>query len=152
MIWALFKCRVADGSQGEFQTALATSTDGIHFTKYGLVLGRSITPEGGWNNYDGGGTFSESTVYYEAGTFYLFYYGKAGSLCQIGLATSKDGYHFTLYNKNPVLTDMPVAQPGFFAKFGTGAETYWLYYMYWPSGDGSAYTNLAFSPGINLGE
>jgi len=91
------------------QIGYATSTDGIHWTKYSPnpVLSGSGTP-GAW---DYGGV-REPSVVKLAGIYYMWYagwdgssYGASGSaIWKIGLATSSDGIGWTKSPSNPVLT------------------------------------------------
>ncbi len=88
---------VREGSIG-----LATSPDGIHWTKHSenplLVPG----PPGSWeqNSAEGAKVIKVDSV------FHMFYDGHDPVLSafQIGYATSRDGVHWTKYSGNPVLT------------------------------------------------
>jgi predicted GH43/DUF377 family glycosyl hydrolase len=77
-------------------------------------------------------------VVYRNGKFDMLYRGQSGAGSQIGLATSTDGYHFTQYAGNPVITgdDAAGSAPGaedprlyeldgtyytFFTGFGSGS-------------------------------
>lgn len=44
------------------------------------------------------------SLFYESGTFYMFYSGRSGSGTSIGLATSTNGTTFTKFAGNPILT------------------------------------------------
>ena len=60
-----------------------------------------LTGGTGWDHH-----LTSKYVISHNGTYYLFYTGSAssgGSHPQIGLATSKDGVHYTKYSKNPIL-------------------------------------------------
>ena len=65
------------------QIGLATSTDGIHFTKRGPIFAPSGVP-GTFDSHHAG----TPSLYKEAGTWYLFYHGHDAVDVQIGLATA----------------------------------------------------------------
>ncbi len=86
---------VREGSIG-----LATSPDGIHWTKYPgnplLVPG----PSGSWEQ----NSVEAPTVVKVDSVFHMFYNGHDPALnFQIGYATSKDGVNWSKYGGNPVL-------------------------------------------------
>ena len=79
---------------------LATSADGLHWSKYPdnpiLLPGYS----GAW---DDAGVMA-TTVIYEGGSVYRMYYqGSSGEYANIGYATSGDGINWEKYSHNPVL-------------------------------------------------
>ena len=80
---------------------LATSPDGITWTKYGNnpVLAAGT----GWDQAIGcGGVYFDGTIYH------MWYHGAApGQPTVIGYATSSDGINWTKYAGNPVLTSSP---------------------------------------------
>jgi uncharacterized repeat protein (TIGR02543 family) len=83
----------------------ATSSDGIHWTKYAgnpvLVRGRN----GGWDDFNIG----YDTVFHN-GTHYLMWYvaqQSVDTLDRTGIATSIDGVSWTKYAHNPVLVSGP---------------------------------------------
>ncbi|MFH1237794.1 MAG: LamG-like jellyroll fold domain-containing protein [Candidatus Aenigmatarchaeota archaeon] len=93
--------RVGGEYGGIYAIGLATSTDGIHFTKY---AGNPILEENPANAWEGGFVWSPSVIY-DNGVFYMFYTARHDNLVNevIGLATSTDGYHFTRYSNMPVI-------------------------------------------------
>lgn len=85
-----------------YNTAYATSTDGINWVKHGLVL---TTGAGKWDSLYCG---ARSIVKYD-GLYYLFYEGKGlDTNWDMGLAVSRDGSTFTKISvEAPVLTSTP---------------------------------------------
>ena len=72
-------------------------------------LDQPVLSPGGPGEWDAAGAFNP-TVFYEDGTFYMFYRGnkipappEGPPASSIGLATSPDGIHWTKYLGNPVL-------------------------------------------------
>ncbi len=87
---------VREGSIG-----LATSPDGIHWTKYAENPLLPPGPPGSWeqNSAEGPKVIKVDSV------FHMFYTGHDPALgFQIGYASSPDGIHWTKYSGNPVLT------------------------------------------------
>lgn len=78
---------------------LATSTDGINFTKYGTVI--PVGSSGSWDRYN-----ANTCAWVENGTFYMLYEsgGPGTAFWKTGLATSSDGYTWTKYESNPLTT------------------------------------------------
>jgi hypothetical protein len=75
---------------------LATSPDGINWTKYSgnpVLSGTS-----GWEFQ-----IVATSIIKKDGTYYLYYYGKNSPEYKIGLATSTDGINWTKYSGNPIL-------------------------------------------------
>lgn len=88
---------------------LATSTDGVQWTKY---HGNPVVAEGGpgaWDAY-----YVEAPgVAYKDGIFYMLYNGRPTLDIQyIGLATSTDGINWTKYYGNPVFSPQSGAWDG----------------------------------------
>lgn len=81
---------------GNWHIGLATSTDGLNWTKYSepVLYGTS-----GWEFQ----IASASVIKYD-NTYYLFYTGRNLPHLSIGLATSSDGVNWTRYSDNPILT------------------------------------------------
>lgn len=81
---------------GESRVGLATSTDGINFTKYPNPV---LYPMG--QEYNVGA----ATVLKINNTYYMFYNARSGSSSslKIYLATSADGINWTRYSGNPIL-------------------------------------------------
>ena len=76
---------------------LATSPDGVAWTPVGLVV--DVGAAGSWESLKVG----RPSVFYDDGTFWLWYDGQDGAVRSAGLATSKDGVHFAKHPGNPVL-------------------------------------------------
>jgi predicted GH43/DUF377 family glycosyl hydrolase len=76
---------------------LATSTDGINWTKYAgnpILYGTS-----GWEYQ-----IIPAAIIKINDTYYLYYYGRNLPEYRIGLATSTDGINWERYNGNPILS------------------------------------------------
>lgn len=74
---------------------LATSTDGVHFTKRGLILDKNSS---GWERVNIG----TPDLYKVGNTWYLSYHGYDGTDCQIGMAYGTDLFNLTK-RSNPVI-------------------------------------------------
>lgn len=98
---------VGDGTKGlDGDIGLATSTDGVNFTKQGVILYHDRT---GWENINIG----TPTLYRENGIWYLHYHGYDGTTCQIGVASGPDLMHLVKYSGNPIIKSIPgTAQAG----------------------------------------
>ena len=84
------------------QIGLATSPNGINWTKY---AGNPIVPHGPSGSWDGTQT-RVPMVWKEGTTDYRMIYTGAGTTSgQIGYATSSDGINWTKYASNPVFND-----------------------------------------------
>ena len=82
------------------QTGLATSTDGINWTKRVKPV---LYASDGWD-----ATAGAQDVIKIGNTYYMYYVGKKYSTYAIGLATSTDGINWTKYSGNPILSaDQP---------------------------------------------
>jgi hypothetical protein len=81
---------------------LATSTDGINWTKHPSNPIISIGQPGSWEDW----YVRPSLPIYIYGTWYMWYYGdNTGLVMQCGLATSKDLITWTKSPLNPVITN-----------------------------------------------
>jgi predicted GH43/DUF377 family glycosyl hydrolase len=93
------------GGTGIFSThiGLATSTDGLSWTKY------SGNPVLRANAYSGDPdrSIAAPIVYHNGTTFFMYYSRWDGSGHDINLATSTDGTNWTKYANNPVIDDGP---------------------------------------------
>lgn len=114
-----------DGSKGfNGDIGLATSTDGINFTKQGIIL---------WHNQSGWESVNIGTpsLYKENGVWYLHYHGFDGATCQIGVATGTDLMHLTKSGANPIIKSIPgTAQAGTAGRRGivkSGSRYYMAY-------------------------
>lgn len=85
-----------DNQYSHWNVGLATSTDGINWTKYPGNPVLSATS--GWEFQ-----VVASSVLKIDGTYYLYYYGKNSPAYKIGLATSSDGINWTKYSGNPIM-------------------------------------------------
>jgi predicted RNA binding protein YcfA (HicA-like mRNA interferase family) len=83
---------------------LATSTDGKTFVKHRHNPILRHNP-GGWERANIG----TPSLYKEAGTWYLFYHGYDGNVCQIGVATGTSLTDLTKSPANPILPVTPGA-------------------------------------------
>ncbi len=93
-IWAYY----IEWIDGEAGVGLATSTDGVKFTKKATVLRPSEDGED-WDDK----MASFPGIWYEDGTYYLVYEGSgADNRGAVGLATSKDGVNF---EKHGIIVD-----------------------------------------------
>lgn len=86
------------GSPGDI--GLATSTDGINFTKQGKILAHNTA---GWESVNIG----TPSLYKEGSTWYLHYHGFDGITCQIGVATGPSLARLTKYASNPIIRSIP---------------------------------------------
>lgn len=121
------------GSKNDFlfKIGLATSTDGITWTKDPTADGKVL-------DIGAGGEWDDSLVGYplvwkEGTTWYMLYSGKkaATGKSQIGLATSANGITWTKSGSNPVITngvslDTHIMQPG--TNIIKESSTYYFYY------------------------
>jgi predicted GH43/DUF377 family glycosyl hydrolase len=112
---SLFMMWYSGGSGGVHNIGLATSSDGIAWTRYAqnpnyapnpvLTIGSS----GDWDS----DSVDEAWVIYDGGQYKMWYSGQHwnpdGSINTwlIGYATSPDGIHWAKYSGNPVLTAGP---------------------------------------------
>jgi hypothetical protein len=114
-----------DGSKGfNGDIGLATSTDGVNFTKQGVIL---------WHNKSGWESVNIGTpsLYKENGVWYLHYHGYDGNTCQIGVASGTDLMHLTKASANPIIKSIPgTAQAGTAGRRGivkNGSRYYMVY-------------------------
>jgi len=87
---------------------VATSTDGIHWTRYS---GNPILTKGDSSSWENFWIESPAVLYDSVSQTYLMWYSGVNKnwLIQTGLATSPDGLNWTKYPGNPVITH---GQPG----------------------------------------
>lgn len=82
------------------EIGLATSVDGITWTKYvGNPVLNTGSP-GSWDNLQ----VSDPCVVFNGSMYLMYYSGNDGSIMRIGLATSSDGLAWTKYGGNPILS------------------------------------------------
>jgi predicted GH43/DUF377 family glycosyl hydrolase len=95
-----------EDSQGADRIGMATSNDGISWTKYS---GNPVLDPGTPGTWDGD-AISDASVIKENGQYKMWYTGQTygatsvDDVFRIGYATSPDGIHWTRYSENPVLT------------------------------------------------
>ncbi len=84
------------------QIGVATSSDGIHWTKYAGNPVIRLGPKGSW---DESILICQSVIYDQEEKVFKMWYigGTPEGVFSIGLATSPDGFHWTKYPGNPVL-------------------------------------------------
>lgn len=82
------------------QIGLATSTDGIHWTK---STSNPVLSNGQPGDFDADHV-DYATVLFHDNQFWMWYVGYKAGVRQIGLATSPDGEKWTKHPGNPVLT------------------------------------------------
>ncbi len=80
---------------GTWNIGLATSTDGINWTKYPSPILYGTT---GWET-----RIAPSSILKINGMYYMYYYSNLVEDNKIGLATSSDGINWTRYSGNPIL-------------------------------------------------
>jgi hypothetical protein len=104
------------------QIGLATSIDGINYTKYS---GNPIIKKG-FDAYDINGSI-RPIVLHDNGTWKMWYAGKdKNGNHNVSYATSTDGYSWSKYSGNPVYTGHDTIQPVSLIK--DNATSYKLYY------------------------
>jgi len=87
---------------------LATSNDGVTWTKHAGNPVLDLGPAGQWDATNVGGP----AVIKHEGQYYMWYFGRNGFPASIGLATSPDGITWTRLVNNPVLDVGPRAWDG----------------------------------------
>ncbi len=112
---ATFASVIWDNAEGEFrmyyhgftsagaaahQVGMATSTDGLNWTKY---PGNPIVTPGpsAWDNH----SVRVPMVWKEGTDYHMIYTGYNGSAFQVGYAYSSDGINWTKHASNPVFND-----------------------------------------------
>jgi predicted GH43/DUF377 family glycosyl hydrolase len=124
---------VADDGSNPARIGLATSNNGLNWTKYG---GNPVlSPGGGWE----AGGLSGGSVIADSGQYKLWYTGfDSSGVGRIGYATSPDGISWTKHGGNPVLwpgggwDDADVMFPSVL-KLGS------TYHMWYEGNDGSTH-------------
>jgi len=95
-----------ENSQGADRIGMATSNDGISWTKYSGNPVLDIGSPGSWD----GDSVGDPYVIHEDNQYRMWYTGQtwgatpADDMYRIGYATSPDGIRWTRYSENPVLT------------------------------------------------
>jgi len=117
------------------QIGLATSSDGLSFTRYSQNPVVTFGAAGEWDH----DSVNEQCVIYEAGQYKMWYSGQTYTpsaqigTYQIGYATSPDGIKWTKYSGNPIFTPASAGSwdDGFVYRpmvFSTGSS-YTMYYV-----------------------
>lgn len=88
-----------DGTK--LRIGLATSSDGINWTKYS---GNPVLDTGSQGDWDQNNAFSP-VVIYDGSKYKMWYAGSNDTNVRIGMATSSDGISWTKHSENPVLYD-----------------------------------------------
>ncbi|MCG3155713.1 MAG: hypothetical protein DKINENOH_02321 [bacterium] len=114
---AMFYLWYAGYNGSTMRGGLATSPDGMHWTKHPANPVLQVGAPGEWDDY---GVWPNSGVVRSDGVFYLLYSAASNqntSRGAIGLATSADGVHWTKHQGNPVLR---AGAPGSWNQAGLG--------------------------------
>jgi len=93
------------GLGSRFQIGLATSNDGINWTKSNS---NPVLPIGQPGNFDADHVDYPSVIFHN-NKYWMWYTGWSSGVRQIGLATSTDGVNWTKHSGNPVLTVGPTS-------------------------------------------
>ena len=142
-----------EDANGADRIGMATSSDGMTWTKYSGNPVLDLGAAGGWD----GDSVTDASVIKENGQYKMWYTGQqygatpADDVYKIGYATSPDGIHWTRHSGNPVLTpsalgawdDFRVWRP---SVISTGSG-YVMYYRGAPAEQGGqAKAGMATSP------
>ena len=120
------------GTIGKFSIGLATSNDGISWSRYSHNPVFNASRGEQWDSKD----VQYPWVLYEDGVYKMWYTrdgiaGTAGANQQIGYATSPDGINWTKYSGNPVLSPSPGLWDGFQVNGGRVVHVGSSYVMYY---------------------
>lgn len=113
----------------------ATSSDGINWTPYGVVL--DVGPAGSWDS----NSVERPVVLFDGTIYRMWYSGYIPLQERVGYANSTDGIHWTKYGGNPVLVPGPSgawdsADLGYFTVVSNGTS-YIMWYDGYSGGQGS---------------
>ena len=125
------------------QIGLATSPDGLNWTKYAGNPVMTPGPES-WDS----GSVRVPMVWKEGADYHMIYTGSGSGGMQVGYATSTDGIAWTKHAANPVFND-PTWATGETENWGVmkvGAE-----YQMWYSDFGTRQSGLAVSTDLSTG-
>lgn len=121
------------------QIGLATSNDGIYWTKFN---GNPVLRNGNPGSFDSEHVQYGSVLFIND-QYWMWYSGHNGQAWQIGLATSSDGIQWTKHPNNPVLT---IGNSGEWDSYGIPAATV-LYdghvFRMWYSANGPQYVQAS---------
>lgn len=97
--YMMYYCAINEGG-GNIAIGLATSSDGITWQKYS---GNPILEHGSPGSWEA--EFVDyPRVLFDGETYHMWYTGNNGSVNQVGYASSEDGFNWTKYAGNPVLS------------------------------------------------
>ncbi len=105
--WYLFNAWPISSAGGRDYSPMAVATAEKPEGPWTKYEGNPILDKGGWGEWDDGG-FSEARVFSTGNFFHMFYGGakpshpRFASRESIGYAYSRDGLHWTKYDRNPV--------------------------------------------------
>lgn len=91
---------------GMMEVGLATSQDGMNWTRYSTDPVLQVGEPGSWDDV----WAYVNTVLYEDEIYKMWYTGFNGSQARIGYATSEDGTNWTKYPGNPVISPLGSGQ------------------------------------------
>ncbi|HYD79450.1 MAG TPA: hypothetical protein VEC06_06555 [Paucimonas sp.] len=129
------------GTNSPGAIGLATSTDGVNFTKHGIILNRNTY---GWERTNIG----TPSLYKEGSTWYLFYHGFDGATCQIGLATGPSLTSLTKHAGNPVIRSVPSTWQSGTAGKRDIVKVNGKYYMVYEGSGPQPYDTAKWSSGV----
>jgi predicted GH43/DUF377 family glycosyl hydrolase len=129
-----------------FSIGLATSSDGIHWQKYGGNPIVMIGAPGSWDD-----VFVEMPkVLLVDGTYYMWYMGYDGLAGRIGLATSVDGVSWTKHPSNPVLAPgAPGSWDGYWLGEGSVVFANGVFYMLYMGAPGDYLERIGLATSTN---
>lgn len=127
------------GSPGDI--GLATSTDGIHFTKQGMILRHNTV---GWEQANIG----TPSLFKEGGTWYLHYHGFDGQDVQMGVATGTSLTNLTKYAGNPIIRTISNSWQSGTAGRRDIVKVNGKYYMVYEGSEEQPYATTKWSSGI----
>lgn len=100
------------GNWGRLEIGVATSSDGLTWTKYQSTPIIQGGGPGTWNY-----TLRDPSVIFDEGIYKMWFEGRNGYPSSIGYATSLDGFTWSLHAGNPILGP---GTPGGFEEMGVG--------------------------------
>ncbi len=120
-------------NSGVRQIGLATSPDGVNWTKYS---GNPVLTVGGSSTWEAQSVFAPCVIF--DGNAFKMWYNASGQYVQAGgYAESNDGIHWNKHQNNPVLTPVPNFWESNAVGINTVVRTNGLYQMWYGGGDGS---------------
>lgn len=128
------------GSSTNGDIGLATSTNGTTFTKQGRILTHNTS---GFESTNIG----TPSLYKVGSTWYLYYHGFDGTVCQIGVATGSSLTSMTRYGSNPIVPTGSGWETGTTGKrsiIQSGSS----YYMVYEGSTAQPYSTAKWSSGL----